>query len=430
MLNQLPRPGFSNALRIILFLALLLRAGYAWWGPIGDYSSIDGEYYLSVAFNLSTSSCYCNSEGEYPDYPKIADVGPTAFTAPAYPGFLAVILLVFGDSMRAIYFAQALLGTLAVWLCYKVGSLAAGREVGLLAALIHAVNPFQIFQVALVAVEGFTAVLLLLVVYAVLRWQAATENNSGTSPATAAAFLAVALGVGMLTHSAFSWIALFTLLYMAFVAYRAGKSTRQIAGWIGAVAMGSMILVGPWLLRNHRIWDVWMVESKAGLNLNTGFHDLADGSADGEAFASIVRQDETLRALNEVERDQVHRTSALTWMRAHPAQSAALMGKKALMFWNPVPRQSGGALFFVALAWSVALMSATVMGLIVSLRTVPRQHYLYGVLAMYIAPFLFAYVTTRSRIPVEALFAVFAAQGLAAVSATLGWDIRSKSAPR
>ena len=100
------------------------------------------------------------------------------------------------------------------------------------------------------------------------------------------------------------------------------------------------------------------------------------------------------------------------------------------MFCNPVPRQGQGALFFVALAWSLSLISATVLGLIISLRTFPRQLYLYGVLAMYIVPHLFAYVATRYRIPAEGLLAVFAAQGIAAVGAMLGLHNRWRLASR
>lgn len=415
---------------MILLLALLIRGGYAWRGQVGDFSWIDGEYYLSVAFNLSTSSCYCNSEGEYPDFPKIADVGPTAFSPPAYPGFLAAIVWLFGGSMRAIYFAQALLGTLAVWVCYKAATLVAGREVGLVAALIHTINPFQIFQVAIVAVEGLAAFMLLLVVWATMRSQAMIESTASGSPVRAAVWVSLALGVGILTHSAFAPIALFTLLYLAIIARRAHWPARQIAAWVGAVAVGSMMLVGPWLLRNHRVWDVWLLDSKFGLNLNIGFHDLADGSADGDAFAAIVQQDETLRALDEVERDRAHRATALTWMREHPARTAGLMAKKAMVFWNPVPRQGRGVLFFVALAWSVALISATVLGLIVSLRAFPQQLYLYGVIVMYIIPHLLAYVSTRHRIPLEGLFAILAAQGVAAVGTMLGLHNRWRLAPR
>jgi hypothetical protein len=230
----------------------------------------------------------------------------------------------------------------------------------------------------------------------------------------------------MLTRSAFILIGVFTVFYMAFVAYRTERSTRRIVRSVAAVAVGSMVLVVPWMIRNYRTWDVWMMESKIGVNLNTGFHDLADGTPDGEAFAPVVRQDETLRALNEVERDRVHRDTALAWIRTHPAQTLALMAKKAALFWNPVPRQGEGLLFFVALTWSSALIGATLFGLVLSLRTFPTQLYLYGALVMYIVPHLLAYVMTRYRIPVEGLFAVFAAQAVAAVTTRLGWHNRTR----
>ena len=417
----------SRALSGIVLAALAIRCVYALHGPIGDFAWIDGEYYLSVARNLNASFCYCNSEGEFPYFAKIADIGPTAFSVPAYPAFLAIVISLFSDSATAIYLAQALLGTCAVWLCYGSASLLAGRQVGLLAAMIHAFNPFQVFQVAIVASEGFAAFMLLLVVYVTLRWQAAMEKRSTSSPVIATVFVALALGVGILTRSAFSPIALITLLYMARIAHRATKSPWRAAGWVSAVAVGCLLLVGPWLLRNHRLWDQWMLESKIGLNLNSGFHDLADASPSRESFAPILRQDESLRALNEVQRDRVHKATALAWMKDHPLRTAWLMAKKAVMFWNPLPGQGEGILFFVALGWSLALISGTLSGLLIGLRDFDRLKYLYGVLAMYIVPHLLAYVTTRYRIPLEGLFAIFAAHGVLYLSHARSMTVQSAS---
>ena len=172
------------------------------------------------------------------------------------------------------------LGAIAVWLCYGAANLLAGPRVALIAATIHAINPFQIFQVGIVSSEGFTAFMLLLVVYATLRWQAAMEEQPAWRQGAHLLLVVAALGVGMLTRSAFGPIGAVTVLYIGLVAWRTTKRGSEALVWAGAVVVGCSLIVGPWLVRNHRLFGVWMLESKIGLNLNTGFHDLADGTAD------------------------------------------------------------------------------------------------------------------------------------------------------
>lgn len=77
----------------------------------------------------------------YPDSYYVVDRGPSALRAPGYPFFLAGVYAVSGDSVLAGRLANALLGTLTVYLLYLLTKRIWGPRTGLAAAALAAVFP-------------------------------------------------------------------------------------------------------------------------------------------------------------------------------------------------------------------------------------------------------------------------------------------------
>jgi hypothetical protein len=90
---------------------------------------------------------------------------------PIYPPGLPMIMAVFErlGGRRAVFYAVPMLGGLAVWATYQMGTLLAGRDVGVFASVLLATSPVFLFQLMLpmsdVPATAWWAVCLALILY-------------------------------------------------------------------------------------------------------------------------------------------------------------------------------------------------------------------------------------------------------------------------
>lgn len=123
---------------LIIGLALVVRVGWVLISqttPVSEASVYDG-----LAWSLASDGKYVDKDGT-----------PTAFRPVGYPAFLAGIYMVFGHSWTAGGIANALLGTVTVWLTYLLARTVLSIRLSLVAALLIALLPSHIF--------GYTSVL-------------------------------------------------------------------------------------------------------------------------------------------------------------------------------------------------------------------------------------------------------------------------------
>lgn len=176
----------------------------------------------------------------FPDSYYVADRGPSALRAPAYPYFLAGIYVVSGDSITAGRIANAVLGALVVLLLFLVVSRIWGRRIGLIAAAGAALFPPLVLLSRDLLSESLFIVLELGAVLCVLEFR----RLRGMRWAVLAGVVA---GLAALTRN--PGLALATPMVVGLWVYRPRLSWS--AARAPAVALGCMaLIVMPWTVRN------------------------------------------------------------------------------------------------------------------------------------------------------------------------------------
>jgi mannosyltransferase len=156
---------------------------------------------------------------------------------------------------------SALLGVALVALVYALGRLLAGRGAGLAAALLAAVNPFQVYYAQEARMYVLLAALGALAFYAALMW-AATGPREGVHRWGLLYVLAAA--AGLYTHYAFpmalaavNLVLLLQLLLRARSAGDPGRALwRRLWRW-GALQAAALAVFAPWLPTAARQLAQW-----------------------------------------------------------------------------------------------------------------------------------------------------------------------------
>ncbi|MFH1680343.1 MAG: hypothetical protein ABIH26_06835 [Candidatus Eisenbacteria bacterium] len=206
------------------------------------------------------------------------------------------------------------------------------------------------------------------------------------------------------------------------------------------VLLGGACAVAPVALRNHAVSGEWiLVTSQGGQNFYIGNNERAEGTYTSLPF---VRPDpryeeedfraEAVRRLGrEIPAGAVSRYwygEGLRWMRARPREAAALLGRKALLFWSALElpdnenfyymRDRFLALRLFPLTFGPVAVFA-LLGMVLSLRRLRSLFLLYaGALSVFAALVAF-YVFSRYRLPAVPFLILFAAEGVRATVSTL-----------
>jgi 4-amino-4-deoxy-L-arabinose transferase-like glycosyltransferase len=198
---------------------------------------------------------------------------PTGTWPPGYPAFLAGVYSLFGTSVAAAKIANALLGALTVGALYVLGRQLFDRATALLAALVLAVMPGQIFFTGILWSEVLFTLLFVLTLIAIA--------SLPKRPARERLMWAVATGV-LITAAAYVRGTGLSLIVVAALYW--GWSLRSwlaSARLVGATAVVVVLLVMPWAVRSTVQLDGLMVlGSSTGTNFWRGHHEGATGGFD------------------------------------------------------------------------------------------------------------------------------------------------------
>jgi 4-amino-4-deoxy-L-arabinose transferase-like glycosyltransferase len=307
-----------------LALALALRLAFALFYWVDQPLTHDEREYLALARSVARGDGF-----HYPADEPQPGTGQQFGRAPGYPLFLAALGITqpVEHAPRRVQIAQALVGTLIVWLIASIASRAAGPRAGVAAAAVAAIYPPLVWMPAYVLSETvFSAIAL--AVARVLQHGADDATASITRTSVLAGLLT---GAAILTRPAL----IFFLPFAAFWLWRSRRTADAIAFVLVAV-----LCVAPWTLRNHRVYGRWIaVASEGGITFWTGNHPLAVGDGDLAANPAIKRAELEFRAahpgLTPEEMEPLYYRDALAWIRAHPGAWLQLMARKA--FYTVIP---------------------------------------------------------------------------------------------
>ena len=261
-MNRALRAGVITA---ILILALVLRIGEvertSTYRPINDAGS-----YLTLASEIAHTGDYSNRHS--PGSGAGGTRGPSAYFAPGFPYFLALVDLIDGHAVRrdgAIHPArvsQAVLGTITVALVGLVALEMFGSVAGLIALILAAIYPAGVELSAVLVAENLLIPLVLGAVYAGLR-----VRRAG-SPVTVYAWIAgagVLTGLATLTHE--NGILIILPLIAAVWTARPRLKPQSLAAPALLIAVTALTIV-PWTIRNAVVMHRFIpVSDETGITL-------------------------------------------------------------------------------------------------------------------------------------------------------------------
>lgn len=176
---------------------------------------------------------------------------------PLYYALLHGWMRLFGESEIAVRSLSVVASVLLVAVIYRLGTRLFGAQMGLLAAFIAAVSPFQIYYAQEARMYALLALLGALTVWASVELARATVNDA---PIAGWALLYV-LGatLGLYTHYAFPVVLVAT--NMAFLVWLwwtrgQGQVARHLVGWL-VLQLVPLLFYLPWLPTAWRQLTTW-----------------------------------------------------------------------------------------------------------------------------------------------------------------------------
>ena len=259
----------------ILVVALILRIGAAdrtQYRPINDAGS-----YLTLASYIARTGDY--SLRRSPGSGAGGTKGPSAYYAPGYPYFLALVDLLDahavrrGPAIQPARVSQAALGTVTVALIGLVAFELFGETAGLIALALAAVYPVLTELSGTLVAENLLTPLVLAALYAALRSRRARKTAARYGWVAGAGILT---GLAVLTHE--NAVLILVGLIPAVWTGRSGRSGRGRAGGkpfnAGSLAAPALLvaltalMILPWTIRNAVVMNSFIpVSDETGITL-------------------------------------------------------------------------------------------------------------------------------------------------------------------
>ncbi len=164
---------------------------------------------------------------------------------PLYPVWLAGVHWLTGSSYHAVRYAQAFVGVGTVLLTYLLGRRLFGHLPGLIAAMLASVSYILIHQsIHLLSEVLFTPAVLLA---ALSLWRAIQQPTTGRF-----AVAGVWIGISDLIRPTLLFLPLFLLWPLA-----VQMGWRRAIRYASVIAIGVVVVVGPWMVRNRVRYNAW-----------------------------------------------------------------------------------------------------------------------------------------------------------------------------
>lgn len=303
---------------MILCVAAVLR--FLAVSPVhsAGYTSDEKEYF-SMARGILERGEFVDSNGD------------RAVRAPLYPGFVAVLLAAGGGSWKLVHLMGCLLGTVAVWLTYRLAlRLGSGEEPSLIAAGIVAVYPGMIVYSTLAQTEMLYIVFFLVALLLLLNLMDSPDVVTGIA-------LGIVSGLAALTRVVFAG---FLPAALAVLLWRYRSNFRGVAVPFALAALCAVLTILPWTIRNAGLFgELVPITSGGGSSFLTGNSPYATGTYRTlEGFESYVAAGGRERGIdagsvNEVERSRLEGSMGRAYVLTHPVAALGLALKKTYIFW-------------------------------------------------------------------------------------------------
>lgn len=395
-----------------LILGFLLRAGFGLLYWVDKPLTHDEQEYLMLGRNLAAGNGLTYDADSAHQSERFG-------RAPLYPVFLAgVIRIAGGETTResggterpgtlrgtrslltSVKTAQAVVGTIGIWLIGLLAATSGGRSAGSAAVWIAAVYPPLVWICAYALSEALYSTLALA---GALLLGAAIDSTRWNGVRRLHLFV---LAAGIISGLA----ALTRPAGVCFVLVAAGwLLIRRHLGWFIIFILGAAVAIGPWTARNLREHGRFvLIASEGGVTFWTGNHPLARGEGDLAANPDIKRAHLAFRqahpSMSPEQLEPVYYAEALRYIGANPVDWLILTLKKFFYLWVPMgpsyrlhsPRYFWTSVLSYGIVFPLALLGFL---RIRRLRVQPRAMWLLAGSAILVC--LVFFPQERFRIPV------------------------------
>ena len=283
---------YPRSLLYILALGLIFRTVYI---SLHERPLIsDEKEYARLAYNIVSTGSYTYGGS------------PTAYRPVGYPAFISLVYVFTGHHPIAVKFLQGLLDALVALMVYHLLSGFSERARLLGAALWAFYPPAILYSNFLLSESIFTFVLAATFLF----FQKSDLNKTA---------LALLLGMlfGVLVLMKPSFLAFLILLPAVF--HKLRTSMRPL----GVIAIGTLLVISPWVVRNYLTLGRVLLSSNGGINLLIGNNPNTTG-----AYAINWPPEVLQRARNEIDADQLAFDYAARYIVSNPGLFLANGAKK------------------------------------------------------------------------------------------------------
>lgn len=302
-------PALRTALIVVLVSASvrLIWTANATITPVSDFAG-----YHALAKQILSEGSFGREGGQ-------------AYRTPAYPLFLAAIYAVFGAEWKNAAFVQALMSAVTSGLLVLLATRVVSVRAACIAGLLHALWPTSLAYVPSLASENLAEPLVVLGILLL----AVADDHTGARQKGLIAASGAACGLLLLARPAGL---LFVPAWLLLSAYSLRKrAPRPVSGAL--FLMSVMIVVGPWLIRNHKIGlGITTLATTGGVNLHMGNNDLARHGG-WNSPALFLEWDD----LPESERNAKYAGLALQWIQSNPGRYLQLCMVRLARYMGTVP---------------------------------------------------------------------------------------------
>jgi 4-amino-4-deoxy-L-arabinose transferase-like glycosyltransferase len=382
-------------LYILLFVCgFVLRFGFVLWKK--TYMASPDPF-----FRLGMEICSIAghiARGQGFSSPFIADTGPTAWVAPIYPYFVALIFQLFGiystASAAVIVGIQCIIAAVTGITIHGLGRRTLGPQIALWAAWIWTLSPI-FFRWPASWIWDFAVSAFFLTAVFIITLDVAEKNTRKLWLALGALWAVIAL-----TNPALLSMMPFTFLYAVF------KNHRAYRPWLGSLALSSVLfaaLVSPWLIRNELVFGrPVFFRSNFWFEFHLGNYHFSNGMGfSGKHPGANPAELQKYSDWGEMRYIGYYKQDSQRFVREYPREFLDLTLHRAWWFWD------GTSLGYQSREWwkpwefwPLSLLGW--LGLLFVLTRRPRGSFLFAAaLIVYPLPYYFVYPVAKYRHAIE-----------------------------
>ena len=361
---------------------------------------------------------------------------PTAHWSFLYTLYLSLVYALFDVNPLMARLIQAVVaGVLHPWLTWRIATRLFGQRVGLLAAGICAVYAYFVYYASALMTETFFILAVLTVLDQATQFAANDERRKSRDWA----LLGLATGCAVLLRQAFL---IFVPLLFGWLLWRCRSRLIRTTRGLCLVALILAACILPWTVRNYMAYGhLVLLNSNAGYVLfwsshpvhRAGFVPILPSS--GPSYGELIPPD--LLALDEVELDRALFTLGVRQITSDLPRFAWLSVSRTAEYFKFWPTANTGMAGNVARVFSFGILFPfVIVGILTLIKRSTRSRsetpgsaqvqgqdtgadLLALFVLVYTAIHLATWALVRYRLPVDAVFVVYAAVGMLSLADTV-----------